>query len=67
MAMKSWSLMYTMARVENAVEHAMKHLYGSASATYPAAFKAGLEALRSKNLTTVVAMSGSAMLPTLNG
>ena len=59
--------MYTVARVENALEHALKHLSGSASATYPAAFKAGIEALKTKDLTTVVAMSGSAMLPTLNG
>lgn len=67
MASKSWSLMYTIARVENALEHALSHLSGSASATYPAAFKAGIEALKSKDLTTVVAMSGTAMLPTLNG
>ena len=67
MASKSWSLMYTIARVENALEHALGHLSGSASATYPAAFRAGIDALKSKDLTTVVAMSGSAMLPTLNG
>ena len=66
MASKSWSLGYTIARIDNALHHAMCHLTGSASASYPAALKAGFEALKKKELTTVVAMSGTAMLPTLN-
>ena len=66
MASKSWTFGYTLARLHNAVEHAVSHMQQSASATYPAALKAGFEALKTKDLTTVVCMSGPAMLPTLN-
>ena len=66
MASKPWSLMYALARLENAVEHAVQHLSASTSATYPAAVRAGFNALKTKELTTIVCMSGTAMLPTLN-
>jgi hypothetical protein len=66
MASKPWTLLYALARIENAVEHAVQHLSGPASASYPAAVKAGFNALKTKELTTVVCMSGTAMLPTLN-
>jgi len=58
--------MYALARMENAVEHAVQHLSASTSATYPAAVKAGFNALKTKELTTIVCMSGTGMLPTLN-
>ena len=66
MAFKFWSLGYAFAQVDNALHHATSQLAGSATASYPAALKTASEALKRKNLTPVVATSGTALLPTLN-
>lgn len=66
MASKSWTVTYAVARLQNALEHAVSHLTSSATTSYSAALRAGFDALKSKELTKVVCMSGPAMLPTLN-
>lgn len=66
MASKSWTVTYALARMQNAMETAVGHFTSSASSSYGTALLAGLEALRTKELTTVVCMTGTAMMPTLN-
>ena len=66
MSSRPWTLLYKLQRMHNAAEHAVSYFASSASATIPAAFRAGVTALKTKDLTSTICMTGSAMLPTLN-
>ncbi|KAK9824325.1 hypothetical protein WJX72_009481 [[Myrmecia] bisecta] len=62
---KAWPLRYMLAKVQRFTEEAAAQL-SSTSTTIPQALAKGLEAYR-QQLTTVVFLTGSAMLPTLQG
>ena len=67
MSSRPWTFLYALQRAHNATEHAVNSYLGSsANSTIAAAFTAGYNALVSKDLTSTICMTGTAMQPILN-